>query len=125
MTRIESIVKNYIEGYNNFDIDKMVMDFDEQIVFVNIENGSENLTLTGLAEFRRQAEQANAYFSERTQAIKSIIQTSNRCEIEIDYRATLAMDLPNGLKKGQELILTGKSVFEFDRDKIIRLTDIS
>ena len=35
------------------------------------------------------------------------------------------MDFPNGLKKGQELNLIGKSIFEFDGDKIIKLTDVS
>jgi hypothetical protein len=37
----------------------------------------------------------------------------------------LNMDFPNGLKKGNELILKGKSVFKFLDNKIIKLTDIS
>jgi hypothetical protein len=35
------------------------------------------------------------------------------------------MDFPNGLQKGQELDLTGKSIFKFSGDTIIKLTDIS
>jgi hypothetical protein len=37
----------------------------------------------------------------------------------------LAKDLPNGLKKGQELNLSGKSIFKFSGNKITSLTDLS
>ena len=120
----EKIIKNYIESYNQFDIDKMFADFDDKIVFENIQNGETNISLSGLTA-KEQAEQAKTYFTERTQSIKSFNHFDNRCEIEISYRAILAMDFPNGLKKGQELNLFGKSIFEFESDKIIRLTDIS
>lgn len=125
MTDREKIIKNYIDGYNQFDIDKMVADFSDSIIFENQQNGEKNMSLKGLTEFRHQAEQAKAYFTERTQSIKSFNHFDNRSEIEISYRAILAVDFPNGLKKGQEINLLGKSIFEFDGDKIIRLTDIS
>lgn len=44
---------------------------------------------------------------------------------EIDYSATLATDLPNGLKKGHKIELKGKSIFKFLDNKIIELIDIS
>lgn len=125
MTYREKIIKNYIDGYNQFDIDKMVADFDDNIVFENIQNGETNMSLNGLTEFRQQAEQAKTYFTERMQSIKSYNHFDNRSEIEIGYRSILAMDFPNGLKKGQELNLLGKSIIEFQGEKIIRLTDIS
>ncbi len=34
----ESIIQNYIDGYNEFDIEKMVRDLDDEIVFQNIQN---------------------------------------------------------------------------------------
>lgn len=125
MTDREKIIKNYIESYNQFDVDKMFVDFDDKIVFENIQNGETNMSLNGLTALREQAEQAKTYFTERTQSIKSFNHFDNRYEIEIGYKAILAMDFPNGLKKGQELNLLGKSIFEFENDKIIRLTDIS
>lgn len=125
MTDREKIIENYIDGYNQFQIEKMVTDFDDEIIFENIQNDVKNMTLNGLIEFRKQAEQAKAYFSERTQTIKSFKHTDNITEIEIDYKAILAMDFPNGMKKGQVLNLIGKSVFEFGGAKIIKLTDIS
>jgi len=50
---------------------------------------------------------------------------ATKCEIEIEYFGILAIDFPNGMKKGGEIKLNGKSIFEFNDEKIIRLTDIS
>jgi hypothetical protein len=121
----EKIIENYIAGYNQFDIDKMMADFDDKIVFENIQNTEVNMTLSGLKEFRNQAEEAKKYFSEREQTITLFSHSENQSEIAIDYRAVLAMDFPNGMQKGQELNLKGKSVFEFSNNKIVRLADIS
>lgn len=125
MKNRETIIKNYIEGYNQFNIDKMVNAFDDNIIFENIQNDKTNMSLNGIVEFRLQAEQAIACFSKREQKIKSFNHTEKTTEIEIDYEAVLGMDFPNGLKKGQQLNLIGKSVFEFEGNKIIKLTDIS
>ena len=125
MDKRASIIKNYIDGYNEFDIDKMVTDFDEGIVFENIADGKITLSLTGLTSFRKQAEQAKEYFSYRKQTIKSYIHHHNETEIEIDYKAIIAIDFTNGLKKGEELHLKGKSVFTFEYNKIVKLSDIS
>lgn len=125
MVEREKIINNYIEGYNQFDIEKMVADFDENIVFENIQNDEITLSLRGLSQFRQQAEQAKTYFVTRRQTITSIQHLDSRTEIQIAYNAVIAMDFPNGLKKGQELNLTGKSVFEFQKNKIVKLTDIS
>ncbi|MBT1705226.1 hypothetical protein [Chryseosolibacter indicus] len=75
--------------------------------------------------FRQQAELAKNYFTIRQQTIKSFNHFDNKTEIEVNYSAVLAMDFPNGLKSGQELNLTGRSIFEFKGEKIIKLTDIN
>lgn len=125
MSNKEKIINNYIEGYNQFDIDKMVLDFDDNIIFENISNGEVNMTLSGITAFKEQAEQAKAYFSAKTQTITSLEYKDDEVEVQIGYYAILGMDFPNGLKKGDELKLKGKSIFKFLDDKIIKLTDIS
>ena len=125
MINREKIIQNYIEGYNRFEMDKMVADFDDNIVFENIQNDQTNMSLKGLIAFRQQAEQATTYFTTRKQTIRSFKHFDNSTEIEIDYHAVLAMDFPNGLKKGQELNLLGKSIFVFEKDRIIKLTDVT
>jgi hypothetical protein len=125
MTNKEKIIQNYIEGYNQFDINKMIADFDESVIFENIQNGETNLTLNGIGEFTAQAEKAKEYFLARKQTITSLIQDEITAIIDIDYYAVLAIDFPNGLKAGQELNMKGKSIFQFLDDKIVKLTDIS
>ncbi|WP_343704874.1 nuclear transport factor 2 family protein [Flavobacterium sp.] len=125
MTEREKIIQNYIEGYNQFDIDKMVADFDESIVFENIQNGETNMILNGIKEFIAQAEKTKEYFSERKQTITSLRQDEITAIVDIDYYAVLAIDFPNGLKAGQGLNMKGKSIFQFLDDKIIKLTDMS
>lgn len=125
MSDRERIIKNYVEGYNQFDINKMTTDFSQDIVFENIQNGEVNMTLNGLNEFKEQAEKAKAYFLKRTQVITAFSHFESKTEIEIDYHAVLGMDFPNGMKTGEELNLKGKSVFEFLNNKISKLSDVS
>lgn len=125
MKNREEMIQNYIDGYNEFNIDKMITDLDDDIVFENIQNEKTSMSLSGLKAFKQQADQAMKYFSARKQTIKSFKHSDSETEIEIEYYAVLAVDFPNGLKSGQELNLTGKSIFKFSDDKIIKLTDIS
>jgi hypothetical protein len=63
---------------------------------------------------------------ETTLLIANSLHHKNICEITIGDEAKLAKDLPNGIKKGQELRLKGKSIFEFSKDgKIKKLVDVS
>jgi len=119
-------VFNYVEAYNNMDVANMIADFSDGIIFQNVMNGEKTMELRGIEEFKQQAIAALSYFSEREQSIETITHTHSSTEITINYRAIAAMDFPNGLKKGDEINLQGKSTFEFsDEGKIVRLTDIA
>ncbi len=124
MTRQE-LIENYIQAYNDFDIDKMIANLDEHILFENISNGVSNMMVTGKPAFRKQAEEATQFFTTRQQVITSWKHENDITEIEITYKAVLATDLPNGLKKGDNITLHGKSIFTFSGKKIIALTDVS
>jgi hypothetical protein len=125
MQQRETIVKNYIAAYNNFDIEGMLADMDDSIVFENITAGHVNMSLLGKGAFKMQATQAASYFIQRAQTIQFFTHHNNETVIEIDYFAIVAVDLPNGLKKGEEINLTGKSVFTFAGNKITKLIDVS
>ncbi|MNH00701.1 hypothetical protein D3C87_467100 [compost metagenome] len=116
----------YVRAYNSMDVENMIADFAQDVIFQNIMNGEQTMHLKGIEEFKRQGVEAIAYFSERKQSIASLTHNSSCTEITINYRAITAMDFPNGLKKGDEINLNGKSIFEFSSDgKITRLTDIA
>jgi hypothetical protein len=125
MDNYKSIVENYIKSYNNFDVNGMVTDLDDTVLFENTSEGNVDMTLTGIEEFRAQAEQAKGFFTTRRQTITAMTEAANEISTQIAYHAVLAVDLPNGMKKGDELNFTGKSTFTFLGNKIIVIKDES
>ncbi|GGG79949.1 hypothetical protein GCM10007415_10330 [Parapedobacter pyrenivorans] len=119
-------IYQYIEAYNEFDVPNMLDHMADSVVFDNYENNQSTLHLEGIDEFRKQAVEALAYFTERQQKILSITHKSNTTEITVSYEAIAGMDFPNGIKEGDRVQLSGRSVFEFlPTGKISKLTDYS
>ncbi len=123
--RYITVIENYISAYNLFDVKGMCRDLSEDILFENISDGNVDMSIKGIENFKKQAEAATAYFSERHQRIESWNFNNHVVTIEISYQATLAIDLPNGMKKGNMLTLKGISEFVFEDHEIISLRDIS
>lgn len=122
---LQQIVEQYIIAYNNFDLDGMLKKLHPAIVFKNITQGEVDLVTNGLTEFKSQAEKATTLFSERNQVITGFKFRHQQVEVAIDYQAVLAIDLPNGLKKGEGITLKGKSIFNFENDLIVLIEDYS
>ncbi|WP_209330510.1 nuclear transport factor 2 family protein [Lunatimonas salinarum] len=125
MDRGEKLIHDYIAAYNAYDVEGMTAGMASDMVFVNIQGGDITLRLEGVDAFRRQAEEAKSYFSSRKQKINHIVRLGETYEVEIDYEAVLAVDLPNGLSQGKKLCMTGKSIFRIEKGQIVNLTDIS
>lgn len=122
---LQQTVEQYIIAYNSFDIDGMLCKLHPTIVFKNISQGKVDLVTNGLEEFKSQAEKAAAFFTERKQVITDFKVGHQQVEAAIDYQAVLAIDLPNGLKKGERITLKGKSIFNFENDLIVLIEDHS
>lgn len=125
MTNQEYLIRQYISAYNHFDIAGMLANLHEEIHFKNISNGELNLETKGKEAFETQAEQAKHFFTEREQKIENIVIQGDKTEVSIDYKGKLAIDLPNGMKAGDWLLLKGKSIFYFAEGKIIGIEDVS
>jgi ketosteroid isomerase-like protein len=121
----KKLVKTYVQAYNRFDVEGMLSVLHDRIVFENISDGEMTLEIKGIEAFKNQAEQAAKIFTERTQKIEDFVFSDDGCEVDIDYRGIIAVDLPNGLKAGDEIKLKGKSVFRFAGGKISKIRDIS
>lgn len=121
----EILIKHYLSAYNKKNVEEMMEQLDENVLFENFSSGEKTHSLAGKTTFQKQAEEALAYFSDRRQSIKSIHHLEEETEVEIDYWAILAIDFPNGMKKGQELRIQGKSVFRFSEGKISSIQDFS
>ena len=119
----EDIVENYIAGYNEMDIQKMVRDLDDGVVFKNVSNENVDLELHGLENFREQAERALSLFIERKQTMMAIRHQNGAVELDIDYYARIAPS-PGGSGTAPELRFSGTAVFTFSKDnKITSITD--
>jgi hypothetical protein len=122
---MKSLIQKYINAYNSFDIDEMLLFLDENIEFRNISNGLVNTETKGIDQFRQLAEQSKRIFSERLQTINRYEIKGDQVEIEVDYEGILATDLPNGLKSGKKFKTKGKSVFKFKNKKLSVIEDYS
>lgn len=124
-TDIRELIDHYIDAYNRKDIDEMLIGVHPQVEFKNISAGAVNASTNGVAELRTLAQQSLSLFSERHQKIESFELQDHVAVATIAFRAVVAADLPNGLKKGQVLNLSGRSEFEFQDGAISKITDIS
>jgi ketosteroid isomerase-like protein len=121
----EQLISAYVEAYNAKHVEGMLANLANNMVFENHSNGEISMRLEGMEAFRQQAEQAATLFTEREQRITGFTHSDDHTEIGIAYRATLAVDLPNGMKQGDVLQLQGKSVFRFAEHRIMEITDVT
>ena len=119
------MIENYVNSYNNFDIEGMIQDLDQDIIFENYTGDTLDLKIEGLDGFIKQAESATSFFKERQQTITSWQFDNDLVRITIDYEGILAVDLPNGMKSGDTLQLKGVSEFTFKGNKISSIKDKS
>lgn len=122
--RLERI-QHYINAYNKFDIQRMLRDLHPAIHFENIADGQLTAATVGIEAFKEQAEKAKDFFREREQKIIHLREAVDTIVVQIEYRAILAQDFPNGLKAGDKIELKGQSTFSFKEGKIARITDES
>lgn len=117
------LIERYIEAYNTFDIETMLSTLHPDIAFQNISSGEINAETHGIEAFRALAEQSKSLFSSRKQTITNVETNETQTCIDVAFEATLAINLPNGLKAGELLQLQGRSEFMFRDGKIVSIVD--
>lgn len=121
----ETLIEEYISAYNAMNVEKMLSPLHSEIIFENFSGDERTHFLVGKKAFKNQALEALGYFSERNQTILNFTHQISNSEITISYRATLAIDIPNGPTKGDKLDFEGKSRIEFKDNKISKIQDFS
>jgi len=117
---------NYIEAYNHMNVAGMMAPLSEDVTFLNISDGQVNMEIQGKEAFQKQAKDTLALFTERQQNVRGIqFEETDLLVVQIDYEATVAQDLPNGLKAGDKLKLEGLSRFSFREGRISKIEDVS
>ncbi|UHG89779.1 nuclear transport factor 2 family protein [Spirosoma oryzicola] len=122
---MEETIQAYINAYNAKDIPALLALLDDQIFFENISNSSGITQTTSKQAFEQLALQSADYVAERKQVVRFMVVSATAAAVEIDYSATLATDLPNGLKAGDTIRLRGVSIFEMKHKKFTRISDYS
>ncbi|BBB68739.1 hypothetical protein UNDYM_4486 [Undibacterium sp. YM2] len=120
------LIDTYLHAYNNFDIEGMLKLLHEEINFHNISGEEVTVSTAGKQEFFKLADMSRNFFSSREQVpLRRDVLDNGNVRLQISFNAVVGMDLPNGLKQGQQLQLQGVSEFAFE-DKLIKsITDIS
>lgn len=123
--QIKIIIDQYIQAYNEFDIDNMVKNVHPDVEFKNIANGEINVQIHGLKNFKKQAKDSTKLLKKREMTIKDQTINGDVVVNKIDFKAVLNIDFPDGPKSGELIKFKGESVFKFKGDKIISIEDIS
>ena len=122
---MKALVEKYLDAYNSFDIERMLALVHPSVEFKNVANGAVNAQATGIDAFRQLAEQSKTLFSIRKQTMTSFQGSGDGAVITVTFRAVLAVDLPSGMRQGQELNISGRSEFTFRDGNIVRIIDVS
>ena len=121
----KNVIEDYINSYNQFDVEAMIKHLHQDVVFENITNDDVDLRTDGIEAFVAQAEKAKQFFSKRQQTILRWDFQDDNVIIDINYQGVLAIDLPGGAMAGDTLELIGTSAFQFEGDQIIAIKDKS
>lgn len=123
MQKLPNVIAAYIEAYNRKDVDAMLACLADDVAFQNFTEGKLTAEAKDKKAFGKMAQFGAQAFSVRKQTVTNTITVSDTTLAEIDYEATVAADLPNGWKSGQELSLRGASLFQVRDGKIVTIVD--
>lgn len=121
----QTLIDTYVAAYNRFDIDGMLATLADDIRFENWSGDVLTAASDGSAAFRDLAEQGKAMFSERSQRITALRSHDRVTVAAIAWRGVLALDIPDGPRKGARLAVEGESTFRFAGGRIAAIIDRS
>ena len=122
---MKQIIQEYIKAYNGFNVERMLRNIHKDVEFKNIANGEVNVQIKGISALKKQAEQAANLFDKREMKIIEYVIKGNTVETKIRFEGVFAVDVPDGPEAGELVKINGKSIFQFEKGKIISIEDIS
>ncbi len=117
--------KGFGDVQDDLDPDALIACLTDDVRFENVSNSGQSLVTTSKAAFADLARQSAEAFHEREQSVRRTVVGDDAVAVEIDYRAKLAADLPNGMKAGDVLQLRGVSFFKLRDGRIAEIVDFS
>lgn len=125
MKRHEELINIYVNGYNNFNMKKMLSPLHSKIVFENYVKDELTMKLEGVKSFKKRAQKGFEMFSKRKQELLSIEHKEDQTIVLVNYSATLKVNVGDKMKKGQVMNVSGKNIFTFQDDRISKIEEYS
>lgn len=123
---MRDLIDRYLDAYNRMDVPGMLATMHAGVVFENYTKGILSVRTQGAAELRHLAESSLHLFSARRQIITAFREHGgDAATADILFEGTFAIDLPNGVRAGQSIALTGRSEYRIGEGKLIYIADFS
>ena len=122
---MRQLIDRYIDAYNRIDVDAMLLTLHPAIVFENYAGGQRTLRTEGLLDFDRLARSTQPLFSARRQVITAYREQGGTAWAEIQFDGTFAIDLPNGIRAGQQIAMPGRSEYRVHDGLLVYIADHS
>jgi len=121
---MKEIVQKYINAYNNFDIESMMSCMHTDCIFESKHNGKLTFSTKGKHSYRLICIAAKNNYIFRKQIIEGFNSKGESLEVDLYFKASLALDIPELGKKGEKIAFETKSIFEFKNGLIYKLTNL-
>ncbi len=121
---MKEIVQKYISAFNDFDIETMVSLMHSDCIYEGRTNGTLTYSIKGKHGFRQVCTMSKNNYKYRKQVIEGFTRIEDKLEVKIYFKATLAVDIDDLGKKGEQIAFETKSIFEFKNGLIYKLTNI-
>lgn len=121
--RLPDVIARYLTAYNDMDIPGMMACLAPDVTFRDVSDGQVTAETHDRAAFAELAETGRTAFSTRSQTVTNAITVCDTTVVEIDFAATVAIDLPNGWTAGQALSFRGAAFFVLRDGLIARIVD--
>ena len=123
---MRDLIDRYLDAYNRMDVPAMLNTMHAGVVFENYTKGVLSVRTQGVAELRHLAESSLHLFSARRQIITAFREHGgDAATADILFDGTFAIDLPNGVRAGQTIALTGRSEYRVSEGKLVYIADFS
>ncbi|KKZ84182.1 hypothetical protein B5K05_23985 [Rhizobium phaseoli] len=118
-------VADYVAAYNLKDIGKMVEQLDDGVSFLHVMSGETKHALKGRDAFAELARSSASMFISRRQEVVSSSTRDGRTVLHVQFNGVIASDLSNGWVAGQEIDVSGVSIFTVAGEKITEIIDVA
>lgn len=123
---MRELIDRYLDAYNRMDVPAMLKTMHREVVFENYTKGVLSVRTQGIEELCHLAESSLHLFSARRQIITAFREHGgDAATADILFDGTFAVDLPNGVRAGQTIALTGRSEYRVREGLLGYIADFS